>query len=289
MPLRASLLLAVPALLAAQEKAPETVAQRFKNEKPVLDKLLKEREGMAALEKTLALVPVPLPGFDKGSPAIGLASSSEFSALMAIHSYAGKAALMAGDWEKALELFKKAEEIAKINASETALALAPTIETWTTAVAQGKKAMEEGAGRKATLKAQAKRDEREEQELKNIEIHETNIRQGPIQLARIQGSLEGLKSDSEGFAKAIDGVQKSILEEKDNLAKFKGDKAKYVTAVYSVKNLAIRQTDDDKLNFLVRLKFLDPKNAKVQKEMDRLMGKTPATPATPIKAKKKGK
>lgn len=285
-----TLLLTLPALLMAQDKAPETIAQRFKAESPSLDKLLNERDGAAALAKTQALIPAALPAFDKTSAATGLASSSELSALMAVHSYAGKAALLSGDWEKALDYFKKAEEIAKTNAAETALALAPTIETWKTAIANGKKEMETGAARKAELKAKAKRDEREEQELKNFEIHENNIRQGPLQVARIQGSLDGLKSDSEGFAKAIEGVQKSLAEEKENLTKFKGDKAKYVSAVYNPKNMALRQTKDDKLNFLVRLVFLDPKNTKVKAEIDRLMGKAPAVPAkTAAKGKKKGK
>lgn len=286
-----TLLLTLPALLMAQDKAPETIAQRFKAEQPGLDKLLKERDGLAALAKAQALIPEPLPAYDKSSPAAGMASSSEYSALMALHSYAGKAALVAGDWEKALGYFKKAEDIAKTNAVDTVTALAPTIESWTAAIANAKKAMEEGAARKAELKAKTKRDEREDQELKNFEIHENNIRQGPLQIARIKGSLDGLKSDSEGFNKAIDGVQKSLAEEKENLTKFKGDKAKYVSAVFNVNNMAIRQTVEDKLNFLVRLTFLDPRNTKVQKEMDRLMGKAPAVPEkTPKgKAKKKGK
>ena len=285
----ATLFLALPALLMAQDKAPESLAQRFRAEAPALDKLLKERDGKAAMAKTDALIPAASLVFDKTSPVTGLASSAEFSALMAVYSYAGKAALLAGDWEKALTCFKKAEEIAKANATETAAALAPTIEGWKAAVANGKKVMEEGTARKAELKAKAQRDERDEQELKNFEIHENNIRMGPVQVAKIQGSLDGLKTDSEGFAKAIDGVQKSLVEEKENLTKFKNDKAKYVAAVYNPKNMALRQKEEDKLNFLVRLVYLDPKNQKVQAEMDRLMGKAPVVPVKATKSKKKAK
>jgi len=285
----ATLFLALPALLMAQDKAPESLAQRFRAEAPALDKLLKERDGMAAMAKTDALIPADPLVFDKTSPVTGLASSADFSALMAVYSYAGKAALIAGNWEKALTCFQKAEEIAKTNAAETAAALAPTIEGWKAAVANGKKVMEEGAARKAELKAKAQRDERDEQELKNFEIHENNIRMGPIQVAKIQGSLDGLKTDSEGFAKAIDGVQKSLVEEKENLTKFKNDKAKYVAAVYNPKNMALRQKEEDKLNFLVRLVFLDPKNQKIQAEMDRLMGKAPLVPLKATRSKKKAK
>lgn len=285
----ATLFLALPALLMAQDKAPETLAQRFKAEAPSLDKLLKEREGNQAMAKADGLIPATPLVFDKTTPATGLASSADFSALMAVYSYAGKAALVAGDWEKALQSFKKAEEIAKTNAIETAEALAPTIEGWKAAIANGKKVMEEGVARKAELKAKAQRDERDEQELKNFEIHENNIRMGPIQVAKIQGSLDGLKSDSEGFAKAIDGVQKSLVEENENLVKFKGNKVKYVAAVYNPKNMALRQKEEDKLNFLVRLVFLDPKNQKVQGEMDRLMGKAPVVPPKATRSKKKAK
>lgn len=289
MRLSASLFLTLPALLMAQDKAPETIAQRFRVEAPTLDKLLKERDGQGAMTKADALIPANPLVFDKSTPATGLASSSEFSALMAVYSYSGKAALIAGNWEKALLSFQKAEEIAKTNAAETALALAPTLDGWKNAVATGKQVMEEGAARKAELKAKAQRDERDEQELKNFEIHENNIRMGPIQVAKIQGSLDGLKSDSEGFFKAIDGVQKSLTEEKENLTKFKGDKAKYVAAVYNPKNMALRQKDEDKLNFLVRLQFLDPKNQKVQGEINRLMGRAPVVPVKTVKSKKKGK
>ncbi len=288
-------LLALPALLAAplaaQDKAPETLAQRFKATSPAVEKLMKERQAKEALAKAEALLPATKPAFDKSTPATGLASSAEYSALMAAYSLTGKAALMDGRWEEALVHFQKAEETAKENASETALALAPSIEGWKTAIANGKKALEEGSARRAELKAKANKDERETAELKNFEIFENNVRVGPIQLAKIQGSLDGLKSDSEGFAKAIDGIKKSLEEEQNNLTKFKNDKPKYVVAVFSPANMSLRGTTGDKLDFLARLVYLDPKNAKVQREIDKLMGKPVAEEkgASKGKSKKKSK
>lgn len=288
-PLLASLL-TVPVVLVAQDKAPEPFHQRYKAEAPGMEKLLKERNAAEALARVEALIPAQKPVFDRSTPLAAQASTADFSSFMAAHSLAGKAALQAGHWEKSLDHFKQAESIAKENARETEAAFTPAIEGWTKAVEEGKKQLQEGAERRAELKGKAQLDEREQAELDNFKVYEQNVRMGPIQVAKLRAGIEALKGDAEGFAKIIEGVGKSLDEERGNLEKFKGDKAKYVAAVFNPGNMALRQNVNEKLDFLARLTVLDPKNAKVTREIDKLMGRPVAPEPKPTKGgKKKGK
>lgn len=283
-------LLALPAALVAQEAAPaETLTQRYKAVEAAANKALGERKAQEALAALEAFIPAQRPAFNKATPAQAQASTADYSTLMGAHSVAGKAALMAGDWEKSLAHFLEAEAVAQENAKETESTFTAVIENWQKAVDDGKKALAEGAARKGELKAKATLDDREKAELENFKVHENNVRSGPVIIAKIKGSIDGLKSDAEGFKKVIDGVKKSLDEEKGNLTKFKNDKAKYVAAVFNPQNMALRQNAAEKMDFLARLMVLDPKNAKVSREMDKLMGR-PVAPEPKAKGgKKKGK
>ena len=224
----------IPALVsaytvAAQDQVP-TLSQRFKAESPAINQLLMSFEGKQALAKAEALIPANKPEFDKSTPAKGIASSSEFGALMNIYTVAGKAAVASGDWEKAVGYFHKAKEIAQENATGTAVALAPAIETWKKAESAGKTFLEEGAARRKELLELATRSESEEVELKNFKTHEDNVKNGPKAVAQLQGTLDGLKEDADHFDGPISGIEKSIQAEKEQIEspQFKGDKIKYV-------------------------------------------------------------
>ena len=290
-------LILVPSLiatLAAQDKAP-TLAERFKAEQPAINQLLESFEAKQALAKAEALIPTTKPDFDKSTAQAGLASSQTFSTLMATYSLAGKAALTSGDWNKALDYFHKAKEFAGENSTNSSALLSPVIETWNKAVETAKKALEDGAARRAELQAKTARTESEETELKNFQIFEDNTKKGPMVIQNIKGTLDGLKADSEGFEGVIDGIEKSLKAEKEQLAspQFKGDKAKYVSAVMNPANMATRATKADKIAFVDRLLFLDSTNKKCLRELDVLMGKAAPVPekkpaATHKKKKKKG-
>ncbi len=283
----------IPALVsavAAQDQAP-TLSQRFKTESLAVNQLLTAFEGKEALAKIEALFPANKPEFDKSSPAKGIASSSEYGALMSIYTLAGKAAVTAGDWEKAVGYFRKAKEIAGENSVGTAIALAPAMEMWKKAEAAGKTYLEEGAARRKELLEKTTRTESEEVEVKNFQTHEDNVKKGPLAVAQLQGILDGLKEDADHFDRPISGVEDSIKLEKEQIQspQFKGDKIKYVNAVMNPTNLATRPTQADKIGFVNRLLFLDPNNKKSLKQLDVLLGKAAPKPEkkAPSKSKKK--
>lgn len=278
-------------LVSAQEKAP-SLTDRFKVESPAINQLIASFETAQALAKAEALLPPVKPTFDKSSPQAGLASSQNFSTLMACYSLAGKAAVTGGDWTKALDYFHKAQDIAVENSTETTALLTPVIDNWSKAVDTAQKSLTDGAARRAELQAKATRTPSEETELKNFQIFEDNTKKGPMVIQNLKGNLDGLKSDSEGFTGVIEGVEKSLKAETEQLqgAPFKGDKVKYVAAVMNTSNLAARTTKGDKIAFLNRLLFLDPASKKTQHQLDIVMGKAAPEPekAPSHKGKKKG-
>lgn len=285
----------IPALVsaytvAAQDQVP-TLSQRFKAESPAINQLLTSFEGKQALAKAEALIPANKPEFDKSTPAKGIVSSQEFGALMNIYTVAGKAAVASGDWEKAVGYFHKAKEIAVDNSTGTAAALAPAIETWKKAESAGKIFLEEGAARRKELLELATRSESEEVELKNFKTHEDNVKKGPMAVAQLRGTLDGLKEDADHFDGPISGIEKSIQAEKEQIEspQFKGDKVKYVNAVMNSTNLESRASKADKIGFVNRLLFLDPNNKKSLKQLDVLLGKAAPGPVkkAPSKSKKK--
>ncbi len=288
-------LILVPILFAplgAQEKTP-SLTDRFRAEQPAITQLLATFEAKQALAKAEALLPAVKPDFDKSTAQAGLASSQTYSTLMACYSLAGKAAVTAGDWAKALDYFHKAKDLAAENSATTNALLTPALENWNKAVDTATKALADGSARRAELQAKAARSESEELELKNFQVFEDNTKKGPMVIQSIKGNLDGLKADSEGFTGVIEGVDKSLKAEKDQLdaAPFKGDKAKYVAAVMNPTNLATRTTKADKIAFVNRLLFLDPTNRKCNRELDVLMGRAAPEPEkskAPRKKKKKG-
>ncbi len=291
-------LILVPALLstllAAQDKAVSavsavTLVDKLKLESPAIDQLIKTFEAKQALAKAEALIPANTPVFEKSTPQAGLASSQNFSTLMGIYSLAGKAAISAGEWEKGVGFLHKAKDISGENLTNTSAFLAPVIESWSKAVDSATKALTDGAPRRAELQAKAERNASEETELKNFQIYEDNTKKGPLVVKQLQASLDGLKADSLGFDAAIEGVEKSIKAEKEDMdgTRFKGDRVKYVSAVLNPTNLESRATKTDKVNFVNRLLVLDPASKKAQREMDILMGK--AAPELMKATRSKGK
>ncbi|MBL0311224.1 MAG: hypothetical protein IPP78_00645 [Holophagaceae bacterium] len=276
--------------LAAQDQAP-ALAQRFKAESPAINQLLTSFEGKQALAKAEAMMPANKLEFDKSSPAKGLASSTEFGALMNIYTLAGKAAVTAGDWEKAVGYFRKAKEIAEENHAGAASALAPVMDTWRKAETAGKAFLQEGAARKKELLEKATRSESEEVELKNFKTHEDNVQKGPMVVKQLQDMVDGLKEDASHFEGPIAGIEKSIKSEKEQIEspQFKGDKIKYVNAVMNPTNLETRATKTDKIGFVNRLLFLDPNNKKSLKQLDVLLGKAAPEPEKKAPAKSKSK
>lgn len=262
--------LALPALLVAQAPAP-TLAQRFRSESPAIDQLFKEFKYKDALAKAEGMIPATHPEFIKSDPRKGLESSQEFSTLMAVYSVTGKASLLSGDWAKAKEMFTKARTVAQENHSNFTEVTAPIIQTWEKAMADSKQQLDENAARRKDVEAKAEKDRTPQDQdlLKAIGVWEGNLANGTKLIKQLTDHAGGLKKDAEAFVKPLEGVDLDLKSEGDTLAgeKFKGDKAKYVTAVLNTPKNFELPTQGDKVKLLYRLTFLDPANARAAKSL----------------------
>ncbi len=275
-------LLAVPALLSAQDPAPAaTQTQRLKAAEGEIQKLLAAMDFPAALVRAEALLPAAKPAFSKATPKAGLDSSQEYSSLMASYGLAAKCAINAGEWEKGKGYLEKARDTARENSSESVTVIAPLMDTWNKAMEGSRKALAEGAARRQELEAKEKRTVEEQRELENFKIHDNNLKNGPMVISSLQSNLDGLKTDAAGFDGPIAAIDEKLKTEAEDIAsKFKGDKAAYVKAVMDprAKNLSRIEKTSDKAAWLSRLLVLAPGNAQARKQLDILLGKAPAEP-----------
>jgi hypothetical protein len=262
---------AVPAILVAQAPAP-SLSQRLKTEAPEVEAMGKEFKYKEALARVEAMIPATKPDFVKGDPRKGLESSQEYSSLMAMHSLAGKMALLGGDWAKAKEHFSKAQAVAKENFTNFNEVVAPLIQTWQKAMEDSTKALEENAARRKEVEAKAEKDRtpQDQEVLKAVAVWEGNLKNGGKVIKQLGDHAEGLRKDSEAFNNPIDGVDKDLKNEAETLAsdKFKGDKAKYVAAVLNTPGNFALPSQADKVKLLCRLVFLDPANTRATKSLE---------------------
>jgi phosphopantetheinyl transferase (holo-ACP synthase) len=263
--------LATPAILLAQAPAP-SLSQQLRTESPAVDALAKEFKYKEALAKVEGMIPAAKPDFVKGDPRKGLESSQEYSSLMAMHALGGKMALLAGDWAKAKDHFVKAQTVATENHTNFKEVAAPLIQTWQKAMEDSTKSLEENAARRKDAEAKAEKDRtpQDQDVLKAVAVWENNVKNGGKVIKQLEDHADGLRKDTEAFAKPIEGIDKDLKVEADLLAsdKFKGDKSKYVTAVLNTPKNFELPSQTDKVKLLYRLLYLDPANTRAIKSLE---------------------
>ena len=262
--MRTSLLLTLalaPALIA-QTPPPQDFAQPLAVQGPAIEKLLKAFRPQEALDQAERLLPTAEPRFDKTNPNTALASSFQFKHLANSYHLAGRAALAAGCWEKARDYFSKARQTAQSNLEQATQILTPVLETWKTPLETAKKALDEGAARLAELGAKPSLTPDEDAELRNFQVQKQNLKIGTSNTETIRRNLADLKTRADAFTPMIDSVEKAIAAEKAHMDQelagkaYRGNRAAYLAATLNPKNLEIRETKLEKLNFLNRLQCL---------------------------------
>jgi hypothetical protein len=151
----------VPAALVAQTPATPDYMAVLKAETPGIDAQLKDFRTQEAFQKATGLLPAALPTFEKANPSAAMKSSVSFSGLTRLYLLTAKTAIQAGEWEKGLDLFVKADACAKVNYESTKETLTPLITTWTNAVDQAKKFVGENGDRIKALANKARTPEEE--------------------------------------------------------------------------------------------------------------------------------
>lgn len=284
-------LLAVPAAVlpcAAQEA---NLGQKLRTERPEIERMINELQPREALARVEALLPAAKPAFDKTSPQTMYMSYASMLSLSQAYHLAFKAANAAGQWEKALELIKKAQEVGSDNYAG--------VKEPFKLIAQDSRAMAERtrANLKENepyinhLKAIPNKDASDLQQLELVEKEKKNIEELDKRAQAFEGFIEVAKADSERYQPFVAYIEKQIKEQETQIAEYKpgkGDKGKWVEAVIANPQTYASITEKrDLLGFLYRLNTLDPENAKVLREIDVVLGKAAPAPKAPARPRKK--
>jgi len=290
------LALGVPVALVAQAPAqapaPVSLGQRLRAESPAVDRLLAEFHAREAFQKAEALVPASVPAFDKATLNGALMSYFASSDLVRVYYLAGRTAESAGYWEKALEYFIKARDLAKSNAENVKDCFPKFADTLKAGVDVDKKALDENRDRTKELRAKQTLDPGEQQEMDIIKGVEDRVATNEKWVGKCLAYVDAAKKEADAFTAKPDDLDKQIKAQAKELEdyKFKNDKEKWVEGAMSSKAYMASFPDNTtKAYYMFRMNVLDPSNKKVLREIDILQGKTPAPEAKPAKGKKKGK
>ena len=271
----------------------QTYVERLQAAQPEIEKLLKSMEYKEVITKIEAMLPPTMPEFTKDdeNAGIGMNSFQEFGAIRTFHVYLGQAYVMDGDLEKSIANFLRAEEIAKLNASEADAVFSPYIQHWNNVHEKAQQALENFENikkRKAEIEAKGKKQTKQDKAIlaliiENEPIEEAKIpgwqaeiESAPANVEQLNKFCETTKSEATRFAPAIADLQQDLKSEKETIeSKFAGDKVKYVESVIeTTENLASLKSVADKVKFLNRLLFLDPSNKAVQGQLNTILGKS---------------
>lgn len=304
-----ALTLLSPALVAQAPTAAPTFAQKFATESKAIE-ILKGEHPLAALAKAKALLPAEKLPFDKANLATAFQGIREWNALIDLHRLIYNCGVAGGHFEEAKAFAEKGRDLAKelqglglaafenhrtvwAKAAEDATrlldemkALAPKVEADRATKIDPKLSMDDANNELMRRAADARR-------LEFLKANEATYNDTIEKAKKAGAPLERPTQSLEARTKEFDGPiamwEKYLKEEAEDIAtKYKADKPKYAAGL--LRGVAAKPEDlTQALVSLHRAAFLDPANPAIQKRIDQLLGKAPATPEKPVKAKKKGK
>lgn len=250
----------------------------------------KAREADAKLE---ALIPAVVPPWDKTGPQTQFVSYNAYREYTYAFFLAAQAADAAGYWERALDRFQKARDIAKTNADSVKATFPLIVDYYNNLAAGSKKTLEENADFIKELRAKVNPDAGDLQQLDLIKGEVEGIEKNTKSAQVFMGYIESAQKEADYYAKFCVGEEAQIKDQLDQLEKykFKNDKAKFVEGIMSSKTFLDQQFSEksEKVRYLYRLNVLDPSSRKVIKEIEQLTGVSlpvPASDEKPAKGKK---
>jgi hypothetical protein len=275
-------LVSAPALVIHAPAQEATVGQRLRTERPEIERLINELQPREALVKAEALLPASKSAFDKTNPQTMYMSYASSLSLSQAHQLAFKAALAAGQWEKALEYVKKAKEIAVENYTSVREPFNLIARDSKAVAEQTRKSLKEHESYIETLKAKTDPDPSDKQQLELVALEIKNIEASEKRAAAFEDFIKTAKADSEYYDRFVAFADKQLKDEAAQIEEYKagkGVKTKWVEAIISNPSTYSAYTDKkDLLGFLYRLNVLDPENKKVLHQIDIVLGKATATP-----------
>jgi len=283
-------------LMSQDQDQAQTHMQRFIAVQPQLEKHLEALQHKEVIELLKGMIPDTIPDMEKNpeDPRVLRASLADITAIQSMFVYLGRAQVLSGEIEEAIDSFKKAQDIAEIKAAGTEDLINLQIQSMTQAMEQSKVRLQE------IESAMTKKNELEKelegktklkinrQKVKDLEamvkdvpnwenqikICNQTIEKGPAAIQQMNEAISMEKANAGKFAPAIAGLEDSLKKEQEIISSdFGGDKAKYVSSVINAKGILEKQkTMQDKASFLNRLLVLDSANKDVQKQLALLIG-----------------
>jgi hypothetical protein len=274
---------------------------KFNAARPELDTLMQSMQYGEVTMKVREMFPEGIPDFpqDPANPHVALTNLGEMTSILALHDYLQRALFMSGRTEDAIACIKTIEEIAKKGAADTEAGLAPTIESQSAVIREStanidkvtpnKEQSEADIAKLRTeqtqLESLKKRKKAEDQRLgaikaelepleqalasmeRDIAVWKSNHQTATEGLRQLNGFVGAAKKGAARFAPDLEKMESGLAEEKGVIdSKFKGNKAKYVAATLPSANSI--EDQKEKVRFLNRLLFLDPKSGAVKKQLN---------------------
>lgn len=288
-----SALLFCAAALCAQAPAQPGLSPELRAALPEAQKLVTELKAREADAKLGALLPAEVPAWDKTGPQTQFASYNAYREYTYAFFLGAQAADAAGYWEKALERFQKARDLAKTNADAVKATFPLIVDYYNNLAAGSKRTLAENADFIKELRTKANPDAGDKQQLELIKGEEEGIGKNEKSAQVFAGYIESAQKEADYYAKFCVEEEAQIKDQVDQLEKykFKNDKVKFVEGIMSSKTFLDQQFTEkaEKVRYLYRLNVLDPSSRKVTKEIEQLTGVAlAAAPADekPAKGKK---
>lgn len=286
-----SALLLCSAALFAQAPALPGLSPELRATLSEAQKLVTEFKAREADAKLGALLPAEIPAWDKTGPQTQFASYNAYREYTYAFFLGAQAADAAGYWEKALERFQKARDIAKTNADSVKATFPLIVDYYNNLAASSKRTLAENADFIKELRAKANPDAGDKQQLELIKGEEEGIGKNEKSAQVFAGYIESAQKEADYYAKFCVEEEAQIKDQLDQLEKykFKNDRVKFVDGIMSSKTFLDQQFTEksEKVRYLYRLNVLDPSSRKVTREIEQLTGVSlAAADEKPAKGKK---
>jgi hypothetical protein len=273
--------LALPALLApaallAQAPA-ATFSQTFKAGAPEVEKLMGAFQFREALAKAAALLPAEKAPYDAKTANAVHTSCWAYLEQAQAYALAFRAADGAGQWEKGLEYLNKALELTKENQEKGKEQLTLQMNYWQERAGQARKLMDLNAEPIRELKAKARLEDYETENMERVKIWEKEQAEGEKWAKFFKYDLDMSDRAVDYYGKLIATVQLAIKTQQDEIDHYKpapGDRKKWTEAVASSRTyLDSLPEKADRIHLAHRLTVLDPDNKKAERLLDVVLGK----------------
>jgi hypothetical protein len=273
---------------------------KLNSARPEMDALMQSMQYGEVVMRVAEMFPAGIPEFTHdANPQTAAANLGEMTSILALHDYMQRALFMSGKTEDAIACIKTIEGTAKKNAADMEAGLAPAVQSQTAAMRETSGNISTAAlakevvaadierlrAEKAQIESLKKKKKADNQRLdainaelaslesnlasmeQDIALWKSNHQAAADRVRQLHGYVNAAKKGADVFAPDLKKMEGALADEKEAIdSKFKGNKVKYVGA--TLPGAASIEDKKEKVRFLNRLLFLDPKNGAAKKQLN---------------------